>query len=125
MIRGRVMPWASEAGAVGYRKNARYGKRRMPVGWGTDGAFRGGDLQVAALLAAFRLLCLGKNGDGSPKHPLYVRKDAPLIPWPWTELSRGTSPAHAKKADLGIPHGPAFFASGIREITGFPVVYAG
>lgn len=25
------------------------------------------------------ILCLGKNKDGSPKHPLYVKNDAPLI----------------------------------------------
>jgi len=27
------------------------------------------------------LWCLGTTADGSPRHPLYVRGDAPLIPW--------------------------------------------
>ena len=28
------------------------------------------------------ILCLGKTADGSPRHPLYVRADAPLEVWP-------------------------------------------
>ncbi len=28
-----------------------------------------------------RLWCLGVTKDGSPRHPLYVRADQPLIPW--------------------------------------------
>lgn len=35
---------------------------------------------VTALRGAGRpLMCLGLNKDGSPKHPLYLRKDTPLI----------------------------------------------
>lgn len=29
----------------------------------------------------FKLMCLGTTKDGSPRHPLYVRGDAPLIEW--------------------------------------------
>jgi hypothetical protein len=29
-----------------------------------------------------RLLCLGTTKDGSPRHPLYVKGDAPLVPYP-------------------------------------------
>ena len=27
------------------------------------------------------LVCLGTTQDGSPRHPLYVKSDAPLVPW--------------------------------------------
>lgn len=29
-----------------------------------------------------RLVCLGTTKNGSPRHPLYVRADAPLVDWP-------------------------------------------
>ncbi|MFE2772275.1 DUF1643 domain-containing protein [Microbacterium resistens] len=39
--------------------------------------------QVLALLpGTASLRCLGVTKGGHPRHPLYVRGDAPLIPWP-------------------------------------------
>jgi hypothetical protein len=39
--------------------------------------------RVASILidAGARLWCLGTTKDGSPRHPLYVRADQPLIRW--------------------------------------------
>jgi hypothetical protein len=57
---------------------------RVVVGWGKQPRplqYRGGE--VAALLAQVgaKPLCFAINTDGSPKHPLYVRNDAALMPW--------------------------------------------
>ncbi|MEX3933462.1 DUF1643 domain-containing protein [Paraburkholderia phymatum] len=45
---------------------------------------------VASILtdAGARLWCLGTTNDGSPRHPLYVRSDQPLVEWPPVEASR-------------------------------------
>lgn len=53
----------------------------LVAAWGshwmaTDPAAR---FQVIAA-AGSRLMCLGKTKDGHPRHPLYVRSDAPLVP---------------------------------------------
>ena len=42
--------------------------------------------EVAEVFGAWRtLLCLGTTKDGSPRHPLYVRGDAPLVVWRWAD----------------------------------------
>ena len=54
------------------------------VGWGQPPKqLRWRGAQVAALLAELGIqpVCFAINADGSPKHPLYVRRDAALHPW--------------------------------------------
>lgn len=50
--------------------------------WGAHPFARHRMVQVADVLAAHggRLECLGKTKGGDPRHPLYVRGDAPLTP---------------------------------------------
>lgn len=49
--------------------------------WGVHGSFDGRDkFALEQLLDRNRLKCLGKTKDGHPKHPLYLPKNATLIP---------------------------------------------
>jgi hypothetical protein len=41
----------------------------------------GRDLVAALRADNIPLWCLGTNADGSPKHPLYLRADTPLVPF--------------------------------------------
>ncbi len=54
--------------------------RRVIVAWGKDGIHRDRDLAVMRILTqrGTPVFCLGTNLDGTPRHPLYLRKD--LIP---------------------------------------------
>lgn len=55
----------------------------LVVGWGNN-ASEAAVLRALPFLTWERsapLLCLGHNADGSPKHPLYLRADSPLVPW--------------------------------------------
>lgn len=50
------------------------------VAWGTKSALLNRDQAVLRLLTGQdRLYCLGRTRDGYPRHPLYVRGDAPLL----------------------------------------------
>ena len=50
--------------------------------WGAHGSLHGRSAEVRALLAGVRLFCLGVTSGGEPRHPLYVRADVPLVPFP-------------------------------------------
>lgn len=58
-------------------------ENRAVVCWGKSGRHQDRDRSVLELLHehGIDILCLGVNLDGSPKHPLYLRSDAPLIPY--------------------------------------------
>lgn len=43
--------------------------------WGKHGRYRERDKHVMRLLNGIPLYCLGINGDGTPKHPLYLKSD--------------------------------------------------
>jgi len=55
------------------------------VSWGNPGHASGRGPAVEALLREVcdpaKVLCFGKNKNGSPVHPLYQRLDAPLVPY--------------------------------------------
>jgi hypothetical protein len=54
----------------------------MVCAWGAHGGFRAGFLVDRLRVLGVQLLCLGTTNDGSPRHPLYVKRDAPLVPLP-------------------------------------------
>ena len=50
------------------------------LAWGNHGQFRERDQMVSDLLQ--NGFCLGINQTGTPKHPLYVKKDQAFLPYP-------------------------------------------
>lgn len=52
--------------------------------WGADKRAQHRASQVSDMLADLHvhLKCLGKTKSGAPRHPLYIRADAPLIDYP-------------------------------------------
>lgn len=58
---------------------------RVVVAWGVvPKPMRHLPAEFARLAAGFRvrLWCVGATNDGHPRHPLYIRSDADLLPWP-------------------------------------------
>lgn len=81
---------ANEAGndvAIGtaISQAGRYGDGRVIVAWGAHARQDRVD-EFKAIVdrarAPVTLWCLGTTKDGAPRHPLYVRGDQPLTPWP-------------------------------------------
>ena len=53
------------------------------VAWGNHGAKSERPLQLAATLKEAK--CFGYTQSGQPRHPLYVRGDTDLVPWPLSD----------------------------------------
>lgn len=67
-------------------ENDDYIKRCLTCGevvaaWGRHAFARQRAREVATMLAGVRIMCLGTTKNGSPRHPLLVRGDAPFVPW--------------------------------------------
>ena len=54
---------------------------RTVVCWGAGGRWQGRGAHVAHYLIQTPMFCLGVTALGEPRHPLYVRADAALVPW--------------------------------------------
>lgn len=90
-IRGTYSSELAKAGQVNVPENDEWIKRLAPkarmvvVGWGNPGHKSGRGPVVAQLLREIcdpsKVVCFGKNKNGSPVHPLYQRLDAPLLPF--------------------------------------------
>jgi hypothetical protein len=66
--------------------------------WGRHGRYRARDEQVVDLLGAagVDLMCLGCNADGTPRHPLYLKKSAGV-----SLLRARTCPTCGQPCELG------------------------
>jgi len=49
--------------------------------WGASGVYKNRNFEVCQLLKDKKLYCLGKNKDGSPKHPLYLPREVEIEIW--------------------------------------------
>jgi hypothetical protein len=56
----------------------------LVLGWGAElkqPRLREGYRRAKVALIAQKPHCFGVTADGSPRHPLYLKADAPLVPW--------------------------------------------
>jgi hypothetical protein len=82
----RLLEVADPVGAENDAMIAHYARSAalVVVAWGQPPKpLMGRGAAVAALLRREGVtpMCFGVNNDGSPKHPLYQRRDAVLVPW--------------------------------------------
>lgn len=75
-----------EASPVGSANNAWLIQVSMEASliiccWGRDGTHMNRQAEVLGILPLEKVKCFGGNGDGTPKHPLYLPGNQALIEW--------------------------------------------
>ncbi len=63
------------------REIARTAQRPIVCAWGAQAGPAADDATAILREAGASLACLGRTQAGHPRHPLYVRRDAPIVPF--------------------------------------------
>lgn len=82
-LRRAADPLGAEADVWMQQRLAANPQALVWLGWGNQGAWRGRDQGVLALLQGRGLWALGLTAAGQPRHPLYVASDVALQPLTW------------------------------------------
>lgn len=75
----------------GYLLKAVVAAQQVVLAWGNWGSLQGRDRTILTLLRPHqtKLSCLQINRSGQPRHPLYISRDQPLLPFVYGEQGRG------------------------------------
>jgi hypothetical protein len=92
VLRRAADPVGSETDAWIFARLEAQPQAHVWLGWGSQGGWRGRDLEVLALLekrlvaegTGRACLCLGHTASGRPRHPLYLAGDLQPQHWPWS-----------------------------------------
>jgi hypothetical protein len=93
VLRRAADPVGADTDAWIRRQLAAHPQAPLWLGWGNQGAWRGRDRAVLALLdrwgASCRpVCCVGRTAAGQPRHPLYLSATLQPLPWRWPEPTR-------------------------------------
>ena len=80
VLRRAADPVGAEADVWMQQRLVAHPQATLWLGWGNQGAWRGRDRAVLALLQGRDLWALGLTAAGQPRHPLYVAGDVALQP---------------------------------------------
>ncbi len=80
VLRRAADPVGAQADAWLQQRLVAHPQALVWLGWGNQGAWRGRDRAVLALLQGRDLWALGLTAAGQPRHPLYVAGDVALKP---------------------------------------------
>ena len=83
VLRRAADPVGAEADAWIGQRLAAQPQTPVWLGWGNQGAWRGRDQAVLALVQGRDLRALGLTASGQPRHPLYVAGTVALQPLAW------------------------------------------